>query len=50
LKLLFEIPKGLAFFNYGCTRAMFTTLQGKDDVHKTPLIYYQLADIKSSAG
>ena len=48
LELLFEVPSGLAFFNCGGTRLMLTTLQGKEEDHKTSVIYYQVADIKSS--
>ena len=48
LELLFEVPTGLAFFNCAGTRLMLTTLQGKEEDHKTSVIYYQVTDIKSS--
>ena len=48
LELLFEVPSGLAFFNCGGTRLMLTTLQGKEDDHKTSVIYYKVSNIKSS--
>lgn len=49
LELLFEVPSGLAFFNCGGTRLMLTTLQGKEEDHKTSVIYYKVSDIKGSA-
>ena len=48
LELLFETPSGLAFFNCGGTRLMLTTLQGKEEDHKTSVIYYQVSDMESS--
>ena len=35
LKLLFEVPSGLAFFDCGGTRLMLTTKQGDDQDHTT---------------
>ena len=48
LELLFEVPSGLAFFNCGGTRLMLTTLQGKEEDHKTSVIYYKVNDIHAS--
>ncbi|MPY21318.1 VOC family protein [Shewanella psychropiezotolerans] len=48
LELLFEVPPGLAFFNCGGTRLMLTTLQGKEEDHKTSVIYYKVNDIHAS--
>jgi len=50
LELLFEVPSGLAFFNCAGTRLMLTTLQGKEEDHKTSVIYYKVADIHRSTG
>jgi methylmalonyl-CoA/ethylmalonyl-CoA epimerase len=49
LKLLFEVPSGLAFFDCGGTRLMLTTKQGEDLDHKTSVIYYKVKEIKSAA-
>lgn len=49
LKLLFEAPPGLAFFECGNTRLMLTTLQGEEKDHKTSVIYYRVEDIQKAA-
>ena len=49
LKLLFEVPSGLAFFNCGGTRLMLTVKKGDDKDHKTSVIYYKVKDIKAAA-
>ena len=48
LKLLFESPPGLAFFDCGGIRLMLTTLQGQEQDHKTSVIYYKVDDIKNT--
>ena len=48
LKLLFEVPSGLAFFDCGGTRLMLTTKQGDDQDHKTSVIYYKVKEINSA--
>ena len=48
LKLLFEAPPGLAFFECGGTRLMLTTLQGEAADHRTSVIYYRVEDIHSA--
>ena len=48
LKLLFESPPGLAFFDCGGIRLMLTTLQGQERDHKTSVIYYKVDDIKNT--
>ncbi|PCJ48673.1 MAG: glyoxalase [Gammaproteobacteria bacterium] len=45
LKLLFEVPTGLAFFDCGGVRLMLTTLQGERADHNTSVIYYKVDDI-----
>ena len=49
LKLLFEAPPGLAFFDCGGTRLMLTTLQGEERDHKTSVIYYKVTDINAAS-
>jgi methylmalonyl-CoA/ethylmalonyl-CoA epimerase len=49
LKLLFEVPSGLAFFDCGGTRLMLTTKKGDDQDHKTSVIYYRVKEINSAA-
>ena len=45
LKLLFELPTGIAFFDCGGIRLMLTTLQGERADHHTSVIYYKVDDI-----
>lgn len=49
LKLLFEAPPGLAFFDCDGVRLMLTTLQGEEKDHHTSVIYYKVSDIQSAA-
>lgn len=49
LKLLFEAPSGLAFFDCGGVRLMLTTLQGDESDHHTSAIYYKVNDIGAAA-
>ncbi len=48
LKLLFEAPPGLAFFDCGGVRLMLTTQQGDERDHRTSVIYYKVADIRQA--
>ena len=48
LKLLFEAPPGLAFFECGGVRLMMTTLQGEESDHHTSVIYYKVDDIETA--
>lgn len=48
LKLLFEAPPGLAFFDCGGVRLMLTIPQGEDRDHKTSVIYYKVNDIDAA--
>lgn len=48
LKLLFEAPPALAFFQCGKVRLMLTTLQGEERDHHTSVIYYKVDDIHAS--
>jgi len=45
LKMLFEVPPNLAFFESGTTRLMLTTPQGDARDHNTSVIYYRVNDI-----
>lgn len=47
LTFLFAVPSGLAFFDCAGTRLMLTTLQGREQDHKTSVIYYKVDDIAS---
>ncbi|MEX0619569.1 MAG: VOC family protein [Pseudohongiellaceae bacterium] len=49
LKLLFEAPPGLAFFDCGGVRRMVTTKQGQDD-HRTSVIDYNVGNIDAANG
>jgi methylmalonyl-CoA/ethylmalonyl-CoA epimerase len=49
LKLLFEAPPGLAFFDCGGVRLMLTILQGEERDHRTSVIYYKVADLEAAA-
>lgn len=49
LKLLFESPPGLAFFDCGGVRLMLTILQGEERDHRTSVIYYKVEDIHVAA-
>lgn len=48
LKLLFEVPPGMAFFDCGGVRLMVTTLQGEEKDHKTSVIYYKVKNISNA--
>lgn len=48
LKLLFQAPPGLAFFDCGGVRLMLTIPQGEEIDHKTSIIYYKVDDIAAS--
>lgn len=48
LKLLFEAPPALAFFDCGGVRLMLTTQQGEEQDHQTSAIYYRVANIQES--
>ena len=48
LRLLFEAPPGLAFFDCGGTRMMVTTPQGDEADHHTSVIYYRVSDLPAS--
>ena len=48
LKLLFEAPPGLAFFDCGGVRLMLTIPQGEERDHQTSVIYYKVNDIKAA--
>ena len=48
LKLLFEAPPGLAFFDCGGVRLMLTIPQGEERDHKTSAIYYRVNDIDAA--
>ncbi len=48
LKLLFEAPPRLAFFDCGGVRLMITTQQGEAQDHHTSAIYYRVEDIQSA--
>ena len=46
LRLLFQSPPDLAFFECGGVRLMLTTQQGNEEDHQTSVIYYRLSDIE----
>ncbi|MBL4772718.1 MAG: VOC family protein [Alcanivoracaceae bacterium] len=48
LKLLFEVPSGMALFDCGGVRLMLTTLQGTEKDHHTSVIYYRVNNIEES--
>lgn len=48
LKLLFEAPPGLAFFDCGGVRLMLTIPQGDERDHRTSVIYYKVNDIEAA--
>ncbi|WMW81443.1 VOC family protein [Undibacterium cyanobacteriorum] len=49
LKLLFDAPPSLSFFQCGGTRLMLTTLQGDTADHRTSVIYYKVDQLESVA-
>jgi methylmalonyl-CoA/ethylmalonyl-CoA epimerase len=48
MTLLFQAPPGLAFFDCGGIRLMLSLPEGSADQGQSPVIYYRVADLKSS--
>lgn len=49
MRLLFEAPPGMAFFDCGGIRVMLALPEGEID-HRAAIIYYTVADIQQAAG
>lgn len=50
MRLLFEAPPGLAFFDCGGVRLMLSAAEGSDTPASSSVIYYDVADIQWAYG
>lgn len=48
MKLLFEVPQKLAFFQNGSVRLMLSIPEAPEFDHRSSIIYYKVDDIQSS--